>query len=135
MKLITRCFVFGHVALAAVAVQAQESDQITVDRIAICTAIVDREPQGEGTEFDASVETLYCFTALNGAAGKIIHVWYHGDEERARVTLDKGRSGRWRTHSSKKMSPEWQGRWRVEVLDENGNVLKSVEFMFEKQEN
>jgi hypothetical protein len=33
------------------------------------------------------------------------------------------------------MSPEWQGRWRVEVLDENGNVLKSVEFMFEKQED
>ncbi len=87
-------------------------------------------PEGEATAFDASVERLYCFTALNGAAGQVIHAWYQGDSLRAKVTLNKGEAGRWRTHSSKSMVPEWQGAWRVDVLDENGNVLKSAEFTY-----
>jgi hypothetical protein len=49
---------------------------------------------------------------------------------RAKVTLNKGEAGRWRTHSSKSMMPEWQGAWRVDVLDENGNTLKSAEFTY-----
>ncbi len=129
-------FVFssGLILLAAFIVAAQEADEITVDRIAICTAVVDREPQGEGTEFDATVERLYCFTTLNGAAGQVVHAWYQGDSLRAEVTLNKGKAGRWRTHSNKKMTPEWQGKWRVDVLDENGNVLKSAEFTYGKAE-
>ena len=59
--------------LAAFVVAAQEADEITVDRIAICTAVVDREPQDEGTAFDTTVERLYCFTELNGAAGEVVH--------------------------------------------------------------
>ncbi|MCI0692204.1 DUF2914 domain-containing protein [candidate division KSB1 bacterium] len=129
-------FLFGIVLvlLAPFMVAAQEADEITVDRIAICTAVADREPQGEGTEFDTTVERLYCFTALNGAAGQVVHAWYQGDSLRAKVTLDKGQAGRWRTYSNKQMAPEWQGKWRVDVLDENGNVLKSAEFTYGKAE-
>lgn len=47
----------------------QEADTITVDRIAIRTEVVDREPEGAGTEFDTTVEALYCFTELNGPEG------------------------------------------------------------------
>jgi hypothetical protein len=132
MKNILSLFGIALLLLGALVVAAQEADEITVDRIAICTAVVDREPQGESTEFDASVERLYCFTALNGAAGQVVHAWYQGDSLRAKVTLNKGKAGRWRTHSNKKMAPEWQGKWRVDVLDENGNVLKSAEFTYGK---
>jgi hypothetical protein len=134
MKRTSSLFSFGLVMLACSALVAQETDQITVDRIAICAAVVDREPQGEATEFDASVERLYCFTTLNGAAGQVVHAWYQGDSLRAKVTLNKGQAGRWRTHSNKKMAPEWQGKWRVDVLDESGNVLKSAEFTYGKAE-
>lgn len=127
-------FLFGLVWLAAFVIAAQAVDEITVDRIAICTAVVGREPQGEGTAFDTTVERLYCFTELNGAAGEVVHAWYQGDSLRAEVTLNKGKAGRWRTHSNKKMTPEWQGKWRVDILDENGNVLKSAEFMYGKVE-
>ncbi len=134
MKRTFSLFGIGLVLLAAVIVAAQETDEITVDRIAICTAVVDREPQDEGMEFDATVERLYCFTALNGAVGQVVHAWYQGDSLRAKVTLNKGKAGRWRTHSNKKMAPEWQGQWRVDVLDESGNVLKSAEFTYGKAE-
>ena len=134
MKRTFSLFGIGLVLLAAFIVAAQEADEITVDRIAICTAVVDREPQGEGTAFDATVERLYCFTALNGAAGQIVHAWYQGDSLRAKVTLNKSKAGRWRIWSNKKMVPEWQGKWRVDVLDENGNVLKSAEFTYGKTE-
>jgi hypothetical protein len=134
MKRTTLLASLGLVLLTCSMAAAQEADKITVDRIAICTAVVDREPQGETTEFDAAIETLCCFTTLNGPAGKVTHVWYHGDQERARIELTKGKAGRWRTHSTKKMAPEWQGQWRVDVLDENGNVLKSAAFMYGKKE-
>jgi len=134
MKRTTFLASLGLVLLACSAVTAQEADKITVERIAICTAVVDREPQGESTEFAATVETLCCFTTLNGPAGKITHVWYHGDKERAKINLTKGKAGRWRTHSNKKMAPEWQGQWRVDVLDEHGHVLKSAAFTYGKKE-
>jgi hypothetical protein len=134
MKHTFSLFGIGLVLLAAFIAAAQEADEITVDRIAICTAVVDREPQGEGTEFDTTVERLYCFTELNGAAGEVVHAWYQGDSLRAKVTLNKGQAGRWRTYSSKTMTPEWQGKWRVDVLDENGSVLKSAEFAYGKAE-
>jgi hypothetical protein len=134
MKRICSLFSIGLVLLTAFVVAAQEADEITVDRIAICTAVVDREPQGEGTAFDTSVERLYCFTALNGTAGEVVHAWYQGDSLRAKITLNKGKTGRWRTYSNKQMAPEWQGKWRVDVLDESGNVLKSAEFTYGKAE-
>jgi hypothetical protein len=125
----------GILALTAFNAAAQDTAAITVDRIAVCTAMVDREPQGEATEFDTIVESLYCFTELNGAEGKVTHAWYQGDSLRAEITLNKGKAGRWRTWSNKHMSPEWKGEWRVDVLDESGNVLKSVAFTFGKAES
>ncbi|MCX5752763.1 MAG: DUF2914 domain-containing protein, partial [Candidatus Krumholzibacteria bacterium] len=37
-------------------------------------------------------------------------------------------SASWRTWSSKKILPEWQGTWRVDVLAPDGEVLKSGSF-------
>ncbi|MDZ7344644.1 MAG: DUF2914 domain-containing protein [candidate division KSB1 bacterium] len=113
----------------------QDADTITVDRMAFCTEVVDREPQGEATEFDTTVETVYCFTALNGPEGAVVHAWYHADSLRFQITLDKGKAGRWRTWSSKRMSAAWQGEWRVDVLDEEGGVLKSATFIYGNVEN
>jgi len=115
-------------ALIAAFVVAQEA--ITVNRAVVCTGVADREPAGVDTTFADTVTTLYCFTELDGAEGHVIHTWYHGDQVAAEITLNKGRSGRWRTWSTKKMSPEWKGAWRVEVKDENSALLKKVEFTF-----
>jgi hypothetical protein len=57
----------------------------------------------------------------------ITQVWYYNDREIARVELAV-KSASWRTWSSKKILPEWQGIWRVDVLSPDGEVLRSGSF-------
>jgi hypothetical protein len=115
--------------LAAVA-QAQQPDSITVSRIAMCTAVVEREPSGEASQFPAETAKLYCFTELHGAAGEVTYAWFQGDSLRGEIKLNKRQSGRWRMWSNKTMTPDMAGAWTVEVRDASGRALKSVAFTF-----
>jgi hypothetical protein len=54
-------------------------------------------------------------------------VWFFDGNERARVDLGV-KSSSWRTYSSKIIQPHEIGKWRVEVEDFAGNVLKTLEF-------
>ena len=117
------------VTLAAVVIA---QDAITVKRAVVCTSVVDREPSGADSSFADSLASLYCFTELDGAIGQAVHAWYHGDNLKFELTLNKGREGRWRTWSQKTMYKEWTGAWRVDVKDLEGNVLKSVSFNYGK---
>ena len=106
-----------------------EENGLTVARIAICRAVEDREPVDEGTRFPADVGRLYCFTKITGAGGEtsVTHVWYHGEQERARVALRVGAAA-WRTWSSKRLWHTWTGDWRVVVEDADGAVLTEQAF-------
>lgn len=108
---------------------APASDGLSVTRAVACLEVKDREPVSIDTQFSNRTERIYCFTQIEGAADvtEVQHVWMHGGEEMARVTLPV-RSASWRTHSSKQLLPEWTGAWKVEVRDSGGNVLKTVEF-------
>jgi hypothetical protein len=118
------------IAAAAVSPSAQESG-LTVEKMIFCTGIEDRFPVGESTQFFESAERIYCYTRINGAADTldVAHVWYYGDEEKARVDLTI-KSASWRTWSSKKMLPAWVGAWRVDILGPDGEVLLSREFVY-----
>ncbi|MGA1796917.1 MAG: DUF2914 domain-containing protein [bacterium] len=102
---------------------------VEVSRMAICTNVVDREPVEVGERFQVSVGRLYAFTQLQGAKDfvEIEHIWYFNDVERARITLPV-RSASWRTYSSKIIQPFEIGDWRVDVVDPQGEVLKSTSF-------
>ena len=104
---------------------------LTVEKMVFCTGIEDRAPAGENTQFFEQAERIYCFTRIGGAADtlEVTHVWYYGDEEKARVPLAV-KSASWRTWSSKKMLPAWTGAWRVDVLGPGGEVLMSREFVY-----
>jgi hypothetical protein len=124
-------FLVGFCILAVAGVVFAQ-DEITVTRAVVCSGITDREPVGADSTFADSTASLYCFTELDGAAGQVIHSWYHGDKVMFEITLNKGREGRWRTWSQKNLLKEWTGAWRVDVKDTVGNVLKSVSFEFGK---
>jgi len=115
---------------AAVSTSARGGD-LTVETMIFCTGIEGRMPVGESTQFFESAERIYCFTRITGAADtlEVTHVWFHGDEEKARVPLTI-KSASWRTWSSKKMLPGWSGVWRVDVLGPDGAVLLSREFVY-----
>ncbi|MCG3154940.1 MAG: hypothetical protein DKINENOH_01536 [bacterium] len=134
MKQLSVLALLGLALLTHSPAAAQEADSIRINRLVICTAVVDREPSGEATEFDATTPMLYCFTELDGAEGEVTHAWFQGDSLRSEVKLNKGRTGRWRTWSSKTMATEATGAWKVEVRDAAGHVLKSVHFTFGKTE-
>jgi len=109
--------------------EMMEAAQLGVSVAAICKSVVDREPVDAGISFAATVGKLYCFTKIIGAESptQIAHVWYFDGNERARVDLAVNAAS-WRTFSSKIIQPHELGAWRVDVMDAEGNVLKTLEF-------
>jgi hypothetical protein len=79
------------------------------------------------------VGQLYCFTRIEGAAGTTIkHAWYWQDALQREIPLSIGGSP-WRTWSQKNIQPMQTGAWRVDIVGEDGTVLKSVKFTVEKK--
>lgn len=105
------------------------AQNVTVLEMDFATAIEDRKTVNADTLFSADVGEIYCYSLIEGAenSSEIYHVWYHKEEEKARVKLDV-KSDRWRTWSSKKIMNNWTGHWRVMVEDEKGRVLASESF-------
>lgn len=98
-------------------------------KAAICKDVIEREPVDSDTVFHSDIEKVFCFTKIEGAASptKIFHVWKYNDQEMAKVELDV-RSASWRTWSSKRIISSWTGHWTVEIQDEVGETLKTLEF-------
>lgn len=95
----------------------------------ITTAVVDREPVDAVDVFPQQSNRLYCFTRVVGAVEPttLTHLWYRGEQLMSRVELPV-ESSNWRTWSTKRFLQGWSGDWRVEVRDEEGHILKQVEF-------
>jgi hypothetical protein len=111
------------------AMQAQEAPELKVSVATVCRDVVDREPVDSGNSFTVSVGKLYCFTKIEGAESptQVTHVWSFDGTERARVDLAVNAAS-WRTFSSKIIQAHELGAWRVDVVDAEGNVLKTLDF-------
>lgn len=99
---------------------------------AITSDISERSPVDSLNTVKKPVEQLFCFTHVTGADDDtwITHVWYHEGKEMARVRLPVS-SSNWRTWSSKKILPQWDGQWQVHILDAQGKARLIVPFMVE----
>jgi len=108
---------------------AQTDAVIEVPEMVFCTGVEDRVPVGADTMFLNTVEQVYCFTKITGVSetAPISHVWYYNDNEMARIDLTVS-GDPWRTWSSKRIIEEWGGDWRVDVVTESGEILKSMGF-------
>jgi hypothetical protein len=97
---------------------------------AITSAIDERNPVDSLNTVESPVDQLFCFTRVVGAQDDtwITHVWYYEGKEMARVRLSVS-SSNWRTWSSKKILPQWEGQWQVHILDEQGKARLIVPFM------
>ena len=112
--------------------QGTETQTLGISEAAIATAIEDLVPQGVSETFQSDVGKLYAFTRVSGAEGEEIikHMWFYKDKLMTEIQLSV-KSASWRTYSSKKILPQWTGQWKVEILDEDGRVLKTLQFMIE----
>jgi hypothetical protein len=112
---------------------AQQTDELKIVSAVICRNVSDREPMEAGDSFALSVGKLYCLSNITGIRNptEIIHAWYYGETQRARVNL-RVNPPNWRTYSSKIIQPHEIGAWRVEILDASGNLLETIRFEITK---
>jgi len=110
-------------------IQAQQTGNLNVASAVICKNVTDRQPVEPGTSFSASVGRLYCYSKIVDIQNStnIVHVWYFGDVERARITLGVNPPS-WRIYSSKIIQAHEIGKWQVKILDASGNALENVDF-------
>lgn len=89
------------------------------------TAMVeDREPVDMLTDA-MDINPLYYFTELREFQGtSVTHRWLYNGEVMAEVVFNVG-GPRWRVYSTKQLLPEWDGEWKVEVVDAAGVVVAS----------
>lgn len=108
---------------------AQQAGALSVESASICTGVANREAVDAGTSFAVSIGRLYCFSKIAGIqeSTDIVHVWYYGETERARISLGVNPPA-WRTLSSKIIQAHEIGAWRVEILDASGNLLETLKF-------
>lgn len=104
-------------------------DTVAVAGAVLTTGIQDHMPVDTLSSFPSDVGRVYLWTRITGASDSSIvaHVWYRGDTEEARVQLPV-LSPDWRTYSTKLIDPSWTGPWHVDVVNANGEVLRTVSF-------
>lgn len=94
----------------------------------ICRNVQDRQPVEPGTTFPADVGKIYCWSKIkDGQDTAIKHIYYCDNQEKASIELQV-RSPMFRTYSTKTILPAWTGQWRVDIVDSQGKLLKSLDF-------
>jgi hypothetical protein len=63
----------------------------------------------------------------------VVHVWLHGGKEYARTELHV-QGPAWRTWSTKRIRPDWNGDWSVEIRAADDELLETVSFAIEEEE-
>ena len=77
------------------------------------------------------IQRLYLFTELNGYAGQLLtHRWSFEGEVQTEAVLTIEDSP-WRTYSEKWLLPAQLGSWRVEIIDQQQNVLYQHDFQYQ----
>tara|TARA_B110000967_G_scaffold208646_1_gene261558 strand:- start:1552 stop:1947 length:396 start_codon:yes stop_codon:yes gene_type:complete len=101
-----------------------------ISQAEFATEIIDREPYNIVEELDNTFGKIYFFTNIRNLQGSSIkHRWSYNNKVMANVIFDiKG--PRWRVWSSKNFWHTWTGKWLVEVLNDNNDVLYKKEFNY-----
>jgi len=121
--------------LAAVLIAAAPGVCLAVEvaDAVVCLDVQDREPVDAGDSFSADVGRVWCWSKIKDGKGATIkHIYYYEGKEKAVVELSIG-SQMWRTYSSKRILSSWTGQWRVDIVGEEGEILKSLEFTIVEQ--
>ncbi len=105
-------------------IRSPNNATLQVKEFAFCEKVENRQPVGVRKSFSSNVGRVYFWTIIVGAEQPttIKHVWYYENEKWLEIPL-KIQYIRHRTWSYYTMRPDLTGKWHVEVVDKNGNVL------------
>ena len=105
-------------------------ENLVLKEMLICQGIIKRTPVKPGKRFSNMVDSLYCYTKISNSGDKreLQHVWYYNDREMTRVLYNVKPSFNYRSWSKKTIYPENIGKWRVDVMAQDGKILGSRSF-------
>jgi hypothetical protein len=102
---------------------------MTLARAVMCEYIDNYVPQNQAVVFSIQVGKISCFTSFIGirASTYARHKWYRRDElvTTKRLTL---KPPSWSTYSSIQLREADKGPWRVEILNNQNQVIKTLRF-------
>ena len=102
-----------------------------VARGTFTTAIDQREPVDRIDSLGNDHDRVFYFTEFVGVGGRqLTHRWEYEGEVKAEVPISID-GPRWRAYSSKNLAGGWLGEWKVSVVDETGNVVRTDSFVYE----
>lgn len=108
---------------------------MVVAEAVLCRGVdrVERKPLGVADVFHVSDGTLWCFARVTGGSGrKVRAVWHVGGKRHEGVLLEAGPSAPkqgatgWRVWWNKSLDASMAGGGRVEIMDENGRLMKTL---------
>ena len=107
-----------------------KTKKLKLNEIMICRDIYKRNPVKPGNEFINTVDTLFCYTKISnsGLKKQVKHVWFYENKEMTTVRYNIKPSFNYRSWSRKKIMKNQIGKWRVDVIDGNDEILGSISF-------
>ncbi len=108
----------------------KDVNTLDVKEIIICRGVYKRNPIKPGFEFTNNVDSLFCYTKISNSGPKkeIKHLWYFNDKKVTTVVYNIKTAYNYRSWSRKTILPSQTGKWRVEIVDENDELLASRHF-------
>jgi hypothetical protein len=103
------------------------ASDLSVESASVAKKVVDRQPSGQGPFVDGS--TVWTWNRIINPGGKkrtVRHIYYREGKQIVVVSLAIGGAS-WRTWSHTRI--QGPGQWRVDIVDEQSLVLKSLPFV------
>lgn len=103
-----------------------------VERFTLSQNVINNEPVGTINDivFDNNIATIYAFSQVDDSKNTTLYYqWSLNDEHIAKIRI--GVIGnRWRSHSSKFIQSNMHGQWKVELQNQNDDVLAISQFKY-----
>ena len=112
----------------------QMGDTLFVRQIVLCKSLRNHEPVDVVEAFSVADKRGLCYVRIHNTKrpAYITFRWFYKDEHYASIKNKVGVSKNWRTYSSVRLRP---GRWRVEVVNEDGKLLEGIGFEVNENKN
>ncbi len=102
---------------------------LTLTEAVMCEGIESYVPQTPAVVFSINIGKVSCYSNFDPVPEKtyIYHSWYFRDRLSTQKKLYL-KPPRWATYTSIQLREADRGPWRVEITDQDGNILKTMRF-------
>jgi hypothetical protein len=107
----------------------EKPPQLTLVKAVMCEGLEELEPVNQSIIFSVSHGSVFCFTAFDPVPEKtvIYHHWIKRDQPEKEIKLTL-KTPRWSSFSKISIRSMDVGPWRVEILDSDSKILKTLRF-------